>query len=93
MSDKKPAEDKAKKNIKVLVPFRLKGKGLAKDQIVAKSEFANKADWQNLCHMEPARAEATNDAVGAPKAKKAAPKGKGKSGDDGAKTGGGMPGT
>ena len=66
--------DKAKKelpNIKVVKSFRLKGKGLPVGTVVAKTDFAKKSDWQNLCQMDPApRAEETDEKVGAP-AKKA----------------------
>jgi hypothetical protein len=74
-------EDTTKKNIKAERDFRLKGVPVVKGEVVSKSDFPNKSDWQNLCNMTPPRAEETNDPVGKPKAKKAD-----------AKTGG-MPGT
>jgi len=72
MSDKKA-------NIKALRDFRLNGEAVVKGQVVSKKDFPNKSDWQNICHMTPARAEETSDAVGKPKAegaKSAAKKGK-----------------
>ena len=91
MSDKKKGEDTTKKNIKARRDFRLKGKHVAAGEVVKKSDFPNKADWQNLCNMTPPRAEETADTVGKPKAEKApAAKAKGDKKDTG-KTG--MPGT
>lgn len=57
------AEDKAKKNIKALRDLRVKGKHVATGEVVAKSDFPNKADWQNVCNMTPPRAEETADTV------------------------------
>lgn len=63
------ADEKEKKNIKALKQFRLKGVVVQKDEVVAKSEFAKKTDWQNLCNMSPTpRAAETSDPVGKPKA-------------------------
>lgn len=60
-------------NVKALKSFRLKGAHIAPGDVVAKSDFATKSDWQNLVHMEPARCEETDEKVGkakaAPKAK------------------------
>lgn len=69
-------EDKAKPNIKALKSFRLKGDVVAKDEVIRKSAFAKKGDWQNLCNMSPPKAEETDEKVGAPSAvkPKAAPK-------------------
>lgn len=59
-------------NIRALASFRLKGEVIAVGQVVSKGDFAKKADWQNLCNMNPKpRAEETDDAVGKPKAAKA----------------------
>lgn len=58
------------KNIKAIREFRLKGRKVKVGEVVGKDEFAAKGDWQNLCHMKPARVEETDDAVGAPKSKK-----------------------
>lgn len=68
-------DDKDKKNIRALRAFRLKGEVIAVGEVVKKSEFAKKGEWQNLCHMDPAKAEETNDDVGKPKAEKATAKG------------------
>ena len=58
------------KNIRALKNFRLKGKHVAKGDVVAKSDFASSGEYMNLCAMKPARAEQTNDKVGAaPKTK------------------------
>lgn len=65
------AEDKPKNNIKSLIEFRLKGEAVKVGDVVAKSDFPTKGDWQNLCHMTPPRAEETADAVGKAKASKA----------------------
>lgn len=68
MADKH--EDKAKKNIKALKGFRLKGRAVEVGEVVAKEMFAKKGEWQNLCNMTPPKAEETSDAVGKPKARK-----------------------
>lgn len=70
MADKH--EDKAKKNIKVLKAFRIKGRPTVVGEVIAKETFAKKGEWQNLCNMNPAKAEETSDDVGVPKAAKAA---------------------
>ena len=64
------------KNVRALQDFRLKGRKVVKGEVVAKTEFQAKQDWQNLLHMPKPRVEETNDAVGAPAAA-AAPAGKG----------------
>ena len=72
MATKDTHDDKSKPNLKVLVSFRLKGAPVQKGAVIAKSDFTNKSDWQNLAHMEPARVEETDAKVG--------PAAKGKSG-------------
>lgn len=62
------AEEKELKNLEVLVPFRIKGKSVAKGEVIAKTEFNNKGDWQNLVHMTPPRAKETDAKVGKPAA-------------------------
>lgn len=65
------ADEKKKPNILALKAFRLKGKVVAQGEVVAKTAFAKKSDWQNLCNMDPApRCEETDKAVGKPKAAK-----------------------
>lgn len=67
-----------KNNIRALKSFRLKSKTdgeptvvVAKGEVVSKSAFKTKSEWQNLCAMEPKpRAEETSDSVGKPKAEK-----------------------
>ena len=61
--------DNKKNNVIALVEFRLKGKVIQKGEVIPKSAFANKGDWQNLVHMKPARCEETDGSVGKPKAK------------------------
>lgn len=58
-------------NVKVLVSFRLKGEHQPVGRVISKADFAaygepNTGDWQNLVHMNPARAEETDEAVGDP---------------------------
>lgn len=65
MADKN--EDKAKKNIKVLKAFRIKGRATAVGEVVTKEAFGKKGEWQNLCNMSPPKAEETDEAVGKPK--------------------------
>lgn len=65
------AEKKEKKNIKAVTAFRLKGRPIERGEVVAKDEFTNKGDWQNLVNMTPQRAEETDESVGKPKAEKA----------------------
>jgi len=60
------AEDKEMKNLEVLVPFRIKGRATQKGEVIAKTEFNNKGDWQNLVHMTPPRAKETDANVGKP---------------------------
>jgi hypothetical protein len=61
---------KEMKNIRALTGFRLKGGHVGAGDVVAKSDFPSKGDWQNLVNMTPARAEETDDSAGpAPKAK------------------------
>ena len=75
MAKKDEFNDPKKSNIKALTGFRLDGKHVGKGDVVSKKDFPNKSDWQNLCHMTPARAEETDDKVGAAKADdKKAPK-------------------
>jgi len=52
-----------KSNLKVLREIRIKGKAVGKGSVIAKSEFANKGDWLNLCGMKPARLEETDDGL------------------------------
>lgn len=62
------AEPKEPNNLEVLVPFRIKGKKVEKGEVIAKTEFNNKGDWQNLVHMTPPRAKETDAKVGKPAA-------------------------
>lgn len=59
--------DKTLKNIRALREFRLNGKVIKKNQVIAKSDFQNTGDFMNLCAMTPPRAEQTSDPVGLPK--------------------------
>lgn len=61
------SEDKKKPNIIALRSFMLKGSKVAVGEVVAKADFPTKGDWQNLCHMTPAKAEETDEKVGKPK--------------------------
>lgn len=56
-----------KKNVKATQQFLLKGKVVQVGEVVAKSSFTNKQDWQNLLHMPKPRVEETDEAVGKPK--------------------------
>ena len=67
------SKEKELPNVEALVEFRLKGEVVKKGAVVSKKSFAQKADWQNLVHMEPARCKETDAKVRAE-----APKGKGK---------------
>ena len=89
MANKDEFNDPKKPNVKALSAYMLKGKPVAKGQVMSKKDFTNKADWQNLCNMEPARCEETADAVGAPKAEKPADD---KKSGKGSKAPGGAPG-
>lgn len=62
------------KNIKALADFRLRGVKVVEGEVVAKKDFAQAGDWQNLVHMTPPRAEETEDNVGKPGKTKAMPK-------------------
>jgi len=59
------------KNVRALQEFMLKGKKVSEGEVVAKTSFSHKQDWQNLLHMNKPRVEETNDPVGKPKAKSA----------------------
>lgn len=50
-------------NVECLVAFRLKGTPILVGDIISKKDFAQKSDWQNLCHMEPKRCEETDAKV------------------------------
>ena len=76
MAKKDAHNDPKKPNIKILQAVRLKGKHLEIGTVVAKKDFPNNGSWQNLCHMDKARAEETADPVGAPKPEKATKGGK-----------------
>jgi hypothetical protein len=89
------AKEKSPANVRALVAFRLKGKAVNVGDVVAKTSFAQKSDWQNLLHMEPARVEETEDKVGkATKAAAAKSKGKAaaKGGEGEGEGDGGLPG-
>lgn len=60
--------DKEKPNVIALNDFRLRGVKVVEGEVVAKSDFASKGDWQNLANMRPARVEETDKPVGKPKA-------------------------
>lgn len=57
-----------KKNVKATQQFMLKGRKVETGEVVAKTDFPNKQDWQNLLHMSKPRVEETDEAVGKPKA-------------------------
>lgn len=61
-----------KKNLEVLRSIMLKGDMVKKGTVLAKSDFDNKSDWQNLCHMESAGLAETDKPVGVPKEQKKA---------------------
>lgn len=63
---KDPHNDTSLKNVTALASFRLRGKVVPKGAVVPKSDFAKTTDWQNLCNMEPPRAEETDAAPGMP---------------------------
>mgnify|MGYP000989577822 CR=1 FL=1 len=56
----------AKMNLEALTEFKLSGRTVVKGQVVPKSDFKNTGDWQNLCHMTPARAIESDKPVGVP---------------------------
>lgn len=89
MAKKDEFNDPKKPNIKALSAYMLNGEPVAKGEVKSKKDFSNKADWQNLCNMEPARCEETDEKVGAPKAEKPADD---KKSDKGGKAPGGAPG-
>ena len=98
MAKKDEYDDKSKPNIKAKQAFLLKGEPVVVDEVVAKSDFPNKTDWQNLCNMEPPRCEETDEDVGKPvdedaKADAEAKAAKKKADAEAAKNKGGMPGT
>lgn len=65
--------DKEKPNLKVLVPQLFKGEHLAAGDVIAKSDFAVKGDWQNLVFgFDTPRLAETDAAVGKAKPAKAA---------------------
>ncbi len=61
--------DKGKANVRALKAFRLKGRTVVVGEVVPKTDFGHKSDWQNLLNMEPPRLEETKDNVGVPKKK------------------------
>ncbi len=74
MADEVKKGNDSKKNVRALQAFRLRGAAVEKDEVVAKSSFPNKQDWQNLLNMPKPRVEETSDPVGKPKVEKATPK-------------------
>jgi hypothetical protein len=56
------------KNVRALQEIRVNGTKVAKGEVIPKSTFAAKQDWQNLLHMPKPRVEETDDKVGKPKA-------------------------
>lgn len=55
----------AEKNLKVLVPILINGAHFNVGDVVAKSDFADKADWQNLAYaFDPPRLEETDEPEG-----------------------------
>jgi hypothetical protein len=62
MADEKK---KALPNVRALKAFRLGGEHVKAGAVLPKAAFPKTSDWQNLCHMDPARAEETGDAVAA----------------------------
>lgn len=55
----------AEKNLKVLVPILINGEHNAVGDVVAKSDFKDKGDWQNLAFaFDPPRLEETDEPVG-----------------------------
>lgn len=58
------ADDKKLNNIRILRDIRVCGKVVEKGDVIAKTTFANKSDWQNLCNMQPARCAETDKKVG-----------------------------
>lgn len=57
---KDPHNDTSKPNIRALKAFRLKGRAIPVGLTIPKAAFAKTGDWQNLCHMTPAKAEETS---------------------------------
>lgn len=56
-----------KKNLLILKEIRIGGKPQPVGSVIAKGDFPNKGDWQNLCNMTPARCIETDAPVaGAP---------------------------
>jgi len=77
----KKSEDKSLPNLKVLQTIRVRGDVCFKGAVVSKKHFDNKADWQNLCHMEPPRLEETDEKLFTPKRDKATKADKATKGD------------
>ena len=58
-----------KKNLRAMTGLLVNGKHIAEDEVIAKADFANKGDWQNLVFsFSPPRMTETDDEVGVPKA-------------------------
>lgn len=49
------SEDKTKSGVMALVAFRLEGRKVNVGDIVPKSAFPSKGEWQNLANMTPPR--------------------------------------
>lgn len=57
-----------KPNLKVLRAIRIAGKHVAPGSIISKSSFDSRADWDDLCKMQPAKLEETDEKIGGVKA-------------------------
>jgi hypothetical protein len=56
-----------KKNLRAMTGLLVNGKHVAEGEVIAKSDFANKGDWQNLVFsFNPPRMTETDDKVGVP---------------------------
>lgn len=61
------ADEKKLDNIECLIEFRLKGKAIAVGEVIPKTAFGHRSEWNNLANMTPARVKETGAAVGKPK--------------------------
>jgi hypothetical protein len=51
-------------NLKVLRSIRIAGKHVAAGSVISKSAFDSRADWDDLCKMNPPKLAETDEKIG-----------------------------
>jgi hypothetical protein len=56
--------EKEKPNLKVLRAILVRGEHTEVGSVIPKSTFETRADWDDLCKMDPPRLEETDEKIG-----------------------------